>query len=165
VVAKSMTERSDAVVQAVRDVYDADHARLWRSVYGFSRSRHIADESVAEAFAQALRRGDGIHDVRAWVWRAAFAIARGELHRRGADSTSTGDERAKEPEPTGLGAVLEALSELSGPDRELLVLCHIGGWTSGELAPLLGVSSAALRVRLHRATRRARAILEKEEDR
>lgn len=164
-----MTEQNDVVVQAIRDVYDADHARLWRSVYGFARSRHVADEAVAEAFAQALRRGGAIDDVRAWVWRSAFAIARGELQRRGTDPVVAGEDRGVAAEPSGLGAVLDALSEMSESDRELLVLCHIGGWTASELAPLLGASSAALRVRLHRATRRARAVLEadvsKEEDR
>jgi RNA polymerase sigma-70 factor, ECF subfamily len=168
VVADTMTEHDEtehAGAVRVRAVYELDHARLWRSVYGFSRSPHIADESVAEAFAQALRRGDEIKDVRAWVWRSAFAIARGELQRQGAESGSRRDELGVELQPAGLVAILGALADLSEPDRELIVLCHIGGWTPSELAPLLDASPAALRVRLHRATRRARALLGQEENR
>ena len=155
-----MIEQSDAAVRAIRDVYESDHPRLWRSVYGFSGSRHVADEAVAEAFAQALRRGSEIGDVGAWVWRSAFAIARGELQRRPATGV-VDDERGGESEPSGLAELLEALSQLSVADRELLVLCHVGGWTPGDLGPVLGASAGALRVRLHRATRRARALLEK----
>jgi DNA-directed RNA polymerase specialized sigma24 family protein len=33
------------------------HARLWRGVFAFAGDRQIADDAVAEAVAQALRRG------------------------------------------------------------------------------------------------------------
>lgn len=147
--------------ERVREVYEAEHARLWRSVYGFSSSRSVADESVAEAFAQALRRGEAIDDVRAWVWRSAFAIARGELQRR---SKRDAAERAETEtdQRSDLRPLLASLAGLSADDRELIVLCHIGGWTPTELAPVLGASGATLRVRLHRANRRARELLENE---
>ncbi len=156
----------EMTMERVRRVYETDHVRLWRSVYGFARSRHVADEAVAETFAQALRRGDELRDVQAWVWRTAFAIARGELQRAStsggtfdAVADSTGERVDEGP---GLSNLMESLSGLSQDDREILVLCHVGGWTAGELGPVLGESSGALRVRLHRATKRARALLDGE---
>jgi RNA polymerase sigma-70 factor (ECF subfamily) len=149
----------------VQAVYADHHARLWRSVYAFSGSREVADEATAEAFAQALRRGDEIRDVAAWVWRSAYAIARGELQRRRRDGAS-GGQPAHEPaadEPGDLGRLLRVLGELSEADRELIVLCHVGGWTPSELASLLDTSAGTLRVRLHRATKQARALLERSE--
>lgn len=158
----------EMTIERFRRVYETDHARLWRSVYGFARSRHVADEAVAEAFAQALRRGDELRDVRAWVWRTAFNIARGELQlaatRAGAlhgDSADWSDARIDEG--PGLSSLMESLSELSDDDREILVLCHVGGWSAGELAPILGEPSGTLRVRLHRATQRAQALLDGED--
>lgn len=150
--------------ERVRAVYASDHARLWRSVYAFSGSRDVADEATAEAFAQALRRGDEIRDVAAWVWRSAYAIARGELRRRRRDTAGHGspDEPAV-TEPGDLGRLLGVLDDLSEADRELIVLCHVGGWKPGELADLLDTSAGALRVRLHRATTQARALLERSE--
>jgi len=152
-------EMSDGVLDRVRIVYDADHDRLWRSIFAFSGSRDVADEAVAEAFAQAIRRGDEIRDVAAWVWRSAFAIARGDLKRRRSwisaeEAADVGEHDAR------LGEVLARLSELSPEDRQLIVLCHVGGWKPGELATVLGEPAGRLRVRLHRATRRAREILE-----
>lgn len=161
-----MNAALEMMIARVRQVYETDHARLWRSVYGFARSRHVADEAVAESFAQALRRGDEIRDVQAWVWRTAFNIARGELQR---SSTLSGSRTHEVPadwaaervdEGLALANLMESLSALSESDREILVLCHVGGWTAGELGPILGQSSGALRVRLHRATRRARALLD-----
>ena len=156
----------EMTMERVRRVYETDHVRLWRSVYGFARSRHVADEAVAETFAQALRRGDELRDVQAWVWRTAFAIARGEL-QRASTSGGTHDDVAdlvfeRVDEGPGLSNLMESLSGLSHDDREILVLCHVGGWTAGELGPVLGESSGALRVRLHRATKRARALLDGE---
>ena len=146
----------------VRAVYASEHARLWRSLYAFSGSREIADEAAAEAFAQALRRGDEIRDAAAWVWRAAYSIARGELHRRQRTDVGAGARPdTVAPEPGDLAHVLAALSEMPEADRELLVLCHVAGWKPGELARVLDVSPGALRVRLHRATRQARALLER----
>jgi DNA-directed RNA polymerase specialized sigma24 family protein len=63
----------------VRVAYETQVTRLWRAVYAYSGRRDIADDAVAEAFAQVLRRGDEVRDVTAWVWRAAFRIAAGEL--------------------------------------------------------------------------------------
>jgi RNA polymerase sigma-70 factor (ECF subfamily) len=152
---------SDLAVQRVRRVYESDHPRLWRSIYAYTGSRAIADDAAAEAFAQVLRRGDDVHDVAAWVWRSAFAIARGELQRR-ARSGAAVPEIAVEDLADDLADVLSRLEGLSPDDRELLVLCHVAGWKPRELAPVLGVPVGALRVRLHRATRRARELLNTE---
>lgn len=160
-----MDAAAEMTFERVRHVYETDHERLWRSVYGFSRSRHVADEAVAETFAQALRRGDELRDVRAWVWRTAFNIARGELNRTSVSSSAARDDEAgviggRVDEGPGLSNLMQSLSALSHDDREILVLCHVGGWTAAELGPILDQSSGALRVRLHRATKRARALLD-----
>ncbi|MDW3213737.1 MAG: sigma factor-like helix-turn-helix DNA-binding protein [Ilumatobacteraceae bacterium] len=156
----------DLAVERVRRVYEADHARLWRSVFALTGSRPLADDAVAEAFAQALRRGDRIDDVAAWVWKSAFAIARGELKQRGRTSGDPLDDRrsaAGGGDDEDIQLLLQRLSALSHDDRELIVLCHVGGWKPRELAPVLGIPAGTLRVRLHRATARAREILEGED--
>lgn len=156
----------DLAVERVRRVYEADHERLWRSLFAFCGSRPLADDAVAEAFAQALRRGDQIDDVAAWVWTSAFAIARGELKQRG---RTTGDRLANQragdlaDDDEDIQHLLQRLAALSHDDRELIVLCHVGGWKPRELAPVLGIPAGTLRVRLHRATARAREILEGED--
>lgn len=164
----------DTEVDRVREVYEAEHARLWRSLVAFGGSTEIADEAAAEAFAQAIRRGGEVRDVSAWIWRSAFSIARGELKNRSDErqrsttlphSLESDTSAANDDSGAGLRRVLDSLAELSDRDRELLVLCHVGGWKPNELARRLGVRSGAVRVRLHRATRRARELLEGEVER
>jgi RNA polymerase sigma-70 factor, ECF subfamily len=148
----------EPIVDRVRDAYAATHARLWRAVLAFSGSREITDDAVAEAFAQVLRRGDEVRDVEAWVWRSAFAIARGELARRSSAVSGSVEEGQAMPEPAV--DLIRALRSLPTADRELLVLVHIGGWAPSELAEITGTPAATVRVRLHRANKRARAVFE-----
>lgn len=159
-VVETLAVSGDVGTDRVRAVYESDHARLWRSLYAFTSSRSIADDAAAEAFAQALRRGDEIRDVQAWVWRAAYAIARGELKR--GRSYSALPEVWIDDQTDGVADVLKRLAAMSDGDRELLVLCHVGGWKPGELARVTGVPAGAIRVRLHRATRRAKDLLSTE---
>jgi hypothetical protein len=63
-------------------LYEEHRDRLWRGVYATCGDPDVASDAVAEAFAQALRRGDAIRDPLAWVWRAAFRISAGELKAR-----------------------------------------------------------------------------------
>ena len=66
----------------VESVYRQDGDRLWRALYAFAGNEDVASDAVAEAFAQALRRGSAIRDVRGWVWRSAFRLAAGDLKRQ-----------------------------------------------------------------------------------
>ena len=79
-------------------VYRADGPRLQRAIMLFTGDRDVADDAVAEAFAQALRRGDAIRSPLAWVWRAAFRIAAGEMKERrlSISSTESGSDDAYE---------------------------------------------------------------------
>ena len=56
---------------------------MWRALTAYSGSRDVAEDAVAEAFAQAVARGDSLRSPERWVWKAAYRIAAGELKRRG----------------------------------------------------------------------------------
>jgi len=138
---------------------EATHQRLWRSVLAFAGDRDVADEAVAEAFAQVARRGDSVRDVEAWVWRAAFAIARGEPSVRQPQLVSDPDGAAVLP-PDYTRDTISVLKALDLRDREVLVLRYVADLSHAEIARRLGITPAAVRVRLHRARSRARVLLE-----
>jgi RNA polymerase sigma-70 factor (ECF subfamily) len=106
------------------------------------------------------------------VWRSAFAIAKGELRRRRRNDARTGAEFATGYDAAGDDAggdervddLLARLSTLTATDREIIVLCHVAGWHPGELAGVMGEPAGRIRVRLHRATERARLALEQEQN-
>ena len=134
----------------VEAVYRSVHARLWRALLSYTGDAELASDAEAEAFAQALRRGDAIDDVAAWVWRSAFSIAGGLLASR---SRSSGVEPAEGSTPQS-GSVAEFLGlrgDLSPQQRACIALRYIGEYTSPEIGGMLGTSAATVRVQLHRA--------------
>src|SRR3990172_1588866 len=67
---------------AVERVWREQGPKLWRSLTAFAGDRELASDAMAEAFAQALGRGDSLEAADRWIWRAAFRIAAGELKER-----------------------------------------------------------------------------------
>lgn len=152
----------DPALDRLRPVYEEVHPRLWRAVLAWSGSADVADESVAEAFAQVARRGDAVRDPAAWVWRAAFRIAAGELSRRA--RTGTLDESVERADPQGglpaeTADLLRALQQISDQQRRAIVLVDGAGFTAPEAAALLDTSPATVRVQVVRARRRLRSLL------
>jgi hypothetical protein len=48
-------------------LYREQRARMWQAVFAFAGDREVASDAVAEAFAQALRRGDAIRSPERWL--------------------------------------------------------------------------------------------------
>lgn len=132
---------------------------VWRAIHAYAGGRRdVADEAVAEAFAQAGRRIEHIRSLRPWVFRAAFRIAAAELARRrhAAPLTELGDARELED---GSGDILDLLESLSPRQRRVFLLREILGFSTMESADLLGSSEVSVRVHLHAARRRLRESL------
>ena len=148
----------ESAERRLEGVYREHGARLWRSVLLASGSREVADDAVAEAFAQALRRGHALRDPAAWVWRAAFRIAAGELKERGRMTTFRAHPAIGMPEP--FIDLWRALAQLPMKQRASVVLADYAGWSHREIADALGSTVSAVGVHIHRARKRLRELLE-----
>src|SRR5437867_11887043 len=91
--------------EEIERLYREQGSRMWRALLAFAGDPEVASDAVAEAFAQALRRGGEIRDPQRWVWRAAFRIAAGALEGR----------RGEVP-----GGEEGASYEMEGPAREVV---------------------------------------------
>jgi RNA polymerase sigma factor (sigma-70 family) len=123
---------------------------------GLSDTR--AEDAVQQCFLSALlalRRGDVVRDLRAWLGRIAHNVAvnmmrAGRAHRE----TGVGTDWAAEdlaihiPDMDGGLAAREALAEVAAlppMQREALLQSALGGRTYGEVAASTGVSEGAVR--------------------
>jgi len=150
-------EMSDtALTGAIEELYRRDGDRLWWAVLAWAGDREVANDAVAEAYAQALSRGNELRDPGAWVWKVAFRIAAGELKRR-RRTVPLVDASYELPEP---GELFSALAELSDKQRAAVVLHHYAGYRLREIAEMLGIQKATVGVHLTRGRRRLRQILE-----
>ena len=139
---------------------------LWRAIFAYSGGlADIADEAVAEAFAQAGQRLDLIRDIKAWVHSAAFHIAN-ELLRQRREAISL-DQITEPLAPAGssqadfdLATELAAISHLLSPKQRMaFIMRGVLGYRTSETARLLDMSEVAVRVHLHAARRRLRRVL------
>lgn len=140
-------------------VYREHGDRLWRAVLAFAGDPEVASDAVAEAFAQALRRGDQIREPDRWVWRAAFRIARGELKGRRDRDRSFPLREERYGMDTETVELIEALRRLPPKQRASVVLHHGAGYPVREVAAIIGSTPAAVRVHLSRGRRRLRDLL------
>ena len=137
--------------------YREQGEKLWRALLLFSSDADVASDAVAEAFAQALRRAEAIHDPDRWIWRAAFKIAKGELQHRHRYSAALPDLPVELPSPTV--DLVRALRRLTPKQRGAIVLHHYAGYSNRETAAILGSTAAAVGVHLERARVRLREEL------
>ena len=145
----------------LESAYRAVGDDLWRAILAFAGGRRaVADDAVAEAFAQAARRLRSIHDLRAWTFRAAFRIAAGEMQRT--RTASAGVAEIVAHDDVTLTDYLDLTEALSPSQRRVFILRDLMGYPGAETAALLGTSEIAVRVHLHAARKRLRGALEEE---
>jgi RNA polymerase sigma-70 factor (ECF subfamily) len=144
--------------QEVERLYRTDGGRLWRAVLAYCGNREIANDAVAESFAQLLARGETVHAPLRWLWRTAFRIAAGDLKARARAVPPADDAVYEAPEP--LIDVLRALRRLSPNQREAVILHDYADLSTAEVARIMGIGQATVRVHVSQARRRLRRLLE-----
>lgn len=169
--AKSRDSREDGA-QRLEELFRAHH----KAVVAFVRRRAAAegvDDVVAETFLVAWRRLDRVPADSPLPWLLAIArnvlatqrragLRRDALHARLQASVRTnGAEASSDTEPAESG-VAAALGRLSEKDREVLTLIGWDGLRPREAAKVLGESPGTFYVRLHRAKRRFRRLLDEQ---
>jgi RNA polymerase sigma factor (sigma-70 family) len=153
------------------ECFEAIFDRHGRTIYRYLRRRvgaALAEELAAETFARAFRarrrfdrRGES---ALPWLYGIAANLLR--MHRRGEErrlrAFAAAIERGFEPsmsadsdqrlDAAALGPVLvEALAGLPHAQREVLLLHAWAELSHEEIALALGISTGAVRSRLHRA--------------
>ncbi len=144
-------------------LYEEEGSPLWRAVFAFSGDQDVANDAVAEAFAQCIRRGDAVRDPRAWVWRSAFRIAAGELKERGRRVAPPTQELTYDL-PEAADQLMKTIAQLPRQQRAALVLRHYAGYETREVARIIGTSQATVRVHLSRGRKRLRQLLEEPDE-
>ena len=179
-------ERMDEDSAARRERFRAVYRDNRPAVLGYALRRVAtpadAADIVAETFLVAWRRLDDVPSgplARPWLFGVARRVLanqrRGAVRRRSLvtrmrgvldqhvqldDTDDTGDRGDTPGAGPAVRAVRNAVERLPESDRELLRLTSWEGLSPTELATALSIPPATVRVRLHRARRRLRALLE-----
>jgi RNA polymerase sigma factor (sigma-70 family) len=146
-----------SIADTIEAVYRQESGRLWHALFAFAADTEIASDAVAESFAQAIRRGAAIRDVRAWVWRSGFRIAAGELKRRSRSVDLIPDSSYLDPEVDT--ELIAALARLPDGQRAAVVLHYYADAPVREISRRTGMSQLAVRANLSRGRKRLKQLL------
>lgn len=162
-----------------RAFYEATARPLW-AYLSRAASPELADDLVQEAFYRLLRSDfvpESDAHAKNYLYRIATNLMRDHFRRVGR-RTAAGEVEA-DPEPEDSPArepvaadepgrrvrmrrdVRRFLDRLSPKDRRLLWLAHVEGASHREIAEVLAVEEASVRVLVFRARRRLAAMLER----
>ncbi|NWG91893.1 MAG: sigma-70 family RNA polymerase sigma factor [Parvularculaceae bacterium] len=144
----------------LEELYRRHAQAVFRFAYGLSRNRSQAEDIVAEVFVRVLTRADRIESATARAYLLAVArnvflderrgAARDAklimaMERNEAEVRHPADDRAR------IAHMLEALGALPEGERAALLLRLDHALPYEEIARALGISTAAAKVRVHRA--------------
>ena len=140
----------------------SDHERsLLRYTRSLVRDADLARDCVQDTFLRAyesLCRGRQIN--RQWLWTVARNRAMDEFRRRRRlwpESRDLPAEPFDSSSETSI-TVRQAMDGLTGRHREVLYLFVVSGFTTDEIAGLLGTTGPAVRQRLYRARQEFRRV-------
>lgn len=164
--------------RATRELLDDVSPVVYRFGRSFCRDPHDAEDVMQDVFAALTRsldsfRGDA--SLTSWAYVVAQRACARRRRRPKSAVSMTSLDRAREDGGAGeipdertdpariaetqeLRAVLEdAIRELPGPQRDVLMLRDVEGVPAGEVARMLGIGERAVKSRLHRARLAIRA--------
>ncbi len=145
------------------------HQDMYRYAAWLSRDRSVAEDVVQEALLRAWKSLDALQDIGAakhWLLTIvrrenARYFERRRLETVDVDNLTPSQEvlLAETPDDN-LDNVREAIYELSDDYREPLVLQVLMGYSTGEIAGLMGLKQGAVLTRLHRARLKLRDLMQ-----
>ena len=156
------TSAAPLLVDDLDRLYREQSARMWRALTGFCGDVDLASDAVAEAFAQAIARGDAIRSPERWVWKAAYRIAAGELHRQQRQAELVSAPAISDAEPAW--EIRAALAKLPPQQRAVVVLHYYAGYGAREIAAITDTTSGAVWMALSRGRKTLRRLLEASDD-
>jgi RNA polymerase sigma-70 factor (ECF subfamily) len=163
------------------EIYDGHGARVKKFILSLVRDEWAADDLTQETFLRVQNHLETLKDpskVSSWVFRIAYNLCQDHFRRV---KHSRKEERMVGDEESDLGEALiqleksaqekleqrqmgecvqEQIDLLPEPLKTVLVLHEILGFEQGEIADILGITIENVKVRLHRARKKLKSILE-----
>jgi RNA polymerase sigma factor (sigma-70 family) len=146
------------------DAYARLYAETYRDMYRFAwyilGHREDAEDAVAETATEAFRQIRSLRDAesfRAWIFRILQNICRRTLKSYTLKTAGLDESLpAEEVDLTGNEAVRERFRHLSDDERCIISMHVFAGYTTREIAALLGMNESTVRSKENRALKRLR---------
>jgi RNA polymerase sigma-70 factor (ECF subfamily) len=160
-----------------REIHNQYYAKVRKFVLASVRDEWVADDVVQETFVRIQEKLDSVKDpsrISSWIFRIAYNLCQDHFRQSTKSPTREGisQERGeiskdasiqKELEQREMGqCVQNHMNLLPESLRTVLILYDIMDFSHQEIAEILGITIENTKVRLHRARKRFKAILEEQ---
>ena len=155
-------QRAESVSAAAERLLRAHGDSVLRCAYAYLRNRSDAEDVVQDTFLAYLRAApslDGPEHEKAWLLRVAANISKNRLKYNSRRRTDELAEGLAAEEREDLSFVWEAVKSLPVKQRECVHLYYAEGFSTAEIAEILGRSESSVRSNLTRGRERLREIL------
>ena len=162
----------------VGTLFETHHDRIFRYVLHLVRDRAEAEDLTQETFLRAHRCRESLRDpgaVRSWLYQIATHVCLDRLRQRKSQISLDEEDGARRVRsiawlrPSALEAaarketsecVQRCLEFLPDRYRAVILMREVYSLTAAEIAVLLGENLTAIKMRLHRARRMLRMVME-----
>lgn len=156
-------------------IYDTYASDIYRFCLLKVSNREQAEDLAQEVFTrfwQALREGTVMRSERALLYTVARNLVIDWYRKKKESSLDTltesgiefsGDTGADVTREAEMREALEAVDTLDEPSREALLMRYVEGLSPKEIASITGESANAVSVRLNRAIKKVRAVMQTHE--
>ncbi len=175
---------SGHTAQNLNEILEAERPSLLAYVRGVVRDEAIAEDLTQEAMLRAHLGVSGLRDrdrFLPWLYRIATNVCRDHFRKQKraieqiqSNDALLGPQDLRDENAPQLDKVIECaemgqcvrryFDGLSNSYRAVIILHDLEGMTNPEIAHMLGISLDATKVRLHRARKQLRKVLEHECD-
>jgi RNA polymerase sigma-70 factor, ECF subfamily len=153
-------------MESYESFYRDNQARIFAYLLRLTGDYQLAGDLTQESFTRCLSRYGKNGNNRALLYtiarNAAFDAARKRREEAlgdDDDAASPGDPERQLIEKQELDHMLAAIQQLNPLDRELIALLAAGTFSYSQIGRMLNVSQANVKVKVHRARLRLKAIL------
>ena len=156
-------------------IYDQYYESVRKFILAYVKDEWVADDLIQETFIKVQKNLKSVKDpakLSSWIFRIAYNLChdhyrqakRSSLNQRNIQQEIVSFKEAvvqKKLEQQQMGQCVQDKMDLLPPDyRSVLILSDIMAFSHKEIAEILKISVSNVKVRIHRARKKFRAILE-----
>jgi RNA polymerase sigma-70 factor (ECF subfamily) len=156
-------------------IYDQYYNAVRKFILAYTKDEWVADDLIQETFIKVQKNLKSVKDpakLSSWIFRIAHNLChdhyrqakRSSLNQRNIQQEIVSFKEAvaqKELEQQQMGECVQDKMDLLPPDyRSVLILSDIMAFSHKEIAEILEISVSNVKVRIHRARKKFRTILE-----
>jgi RNA polymerase sigma-70 factor (ECF subfamily) len=157
------------------EIYDEHYLRVKRVIAGLVRDEWVADDLTQETFTRVQDRLNELRDsskLSSWIFRIAYNLCQDHFREMGRSPLNNGSDdemelvgqmsAQEEFEQRQMGeCVQQEIDSLPGSLRTVVFLSDVMEFSHREIAEILGITIENVKVRLHRARKKLKELLEK----